>query len=204
MSYGVTGSSKASVLRKFDVRKPIDSGAIKFEDVQQRQRTLVLLGDAEVNNLSATSFATDHLASNLRPAWTRNGRVPLSVVAYKQGKKRWLIASKRCVDILGSVVLSLIFSPLILVVVSLLLMTGGSVIFKHKRIGEGGRTFQCLKFRTMVRDADKRLSELLKANPELKAEWIRDHKLKDDPRITWMGRFLRRTSLDELPQLWNI
>lgn len=85
-----------------------------------------------------------------------------------------------------------------------LCMQRGPVIYKHRRIGRGGRTFECLKFRTMVPNADQALRELLETDPELKLEWVRDHKLRNDPRVTFIGRFLRRTSLDELPQLWNV
>ncbi len=86
----------------------------------------------------------------------------------------------------------------------LLRCEGGPIIFRHRRVGRDGKPFDCLKFRSMVPDADRVLRELLERHPELKAEWLRDHKLRDDPRITAAGRFLRRTSLDELPQLWNV
>lgn len=115
-------------------------------------------------------------------------------------------ASKRVLDVLGAVVLAVVFSPLILaiVMVALLRREGGSIIYKHRRVGRDGRTFECLKFRTMVPNADQVLRELLESDPAIKAEWVRDHKLRCDPRVTRLGRFLRRTSLDELPQLWNV
>lgn len=112
--------------------------------------------------------------------------------------------AKRLLDILGAIVLGLVFAPLMLAIVVLMHREGGSVIFKHRRVGRGGKTFECLKFRTMVPNADHVLRSLLERDPELKAEWLRDHKLRNDPRITHLGRFLRRTSLDELPQLWNV
>jgi Undecaprenyl-phosphate galactose phosphotransferase WbaP len=112
--------------------------------------------------------------------------------------------AKRALDVVGAVVLGLVFSPLIVAIVVLMRREGGSVIFKHRRIGRGGQTFECLKFRTMIPNADQVLRTLLERDPELKAEWVRDHKLRNDPRITRLGRFLRRTSLDELPQLWNV
>jgi Undecaprenyl-phosphate galactose phosphotransferase WbaP len=112
--------------------------------------------------------------------------------------------AKRLVDIVGAVVLGLVFSPLMLAIIVLMRREGGSVIFRHRRIGRGGRTFECLKFRTMIPNADQVLRTLLERDSELKAEWVRDHKLRNDPRITRLGRFLRRTSLDELPQLWNV
>ena len=77
-------------------------------------------------------------------------------------------------------------------------------LFAHKRIGQHGKEFPCYKFRTMCVDADARLKEYLAANPEAREEWERDFKLKDDPRVTRVGRVLRRTSLDELPQLLNV
>lgn len=111
---------------------------------------------------------------------------------------------KRVVDVVGAVVLAAVFSPLILAIVVLMRRKGGSIIYRHRRIGRDGQTFECLKFRTMVPNADQVLRELLERDPAIKAEWLRDHKLRCDPRVTQLGRFLRRTSLDELPQLWNV
>lgn len=113
-------------------------------------------------------------------------------------------AAKRTLDIAGSLAIGLVFSPLILMIALRMRMEGGPVVFRHRRIGRGGKPFDCLKFRTMVPNAEQILHDLLDKNPEAKAEWLRDHKLKDDPRVTRMGRFLRKTSLDELPQLWNV
>ena len=112
--------------------------------------------------------------------------------------------AKRVLDIAGTIVLAIVFSPLILAIAILMRRQGGSIIYKHRRIGRDGRVFECLKFRTMVPNADQVLRELLERDPEIKAEWVRDHKLRCDPRVTRLGRFLRRTSLDELPQLWNV
>ena len=81
---------------------------------------------------------------------------------------------------------------------------GAPVLFAHWRVGQRGRLFRCLKFRSMVRSADRVLTDLLTHDPRAREEWARDHKLRDDPRIMWIGRFLRRTSLDELPQLLNV
>ena len=113
-------------------------------------------------------------------------------------------ATKRILDITGAIVLAAVFSPLILAIVILMRRGGGSIIYKHRRIGQDGRAFECLKFRTMVPNADQLLRDLLERDAAIKAEWVRDHKLRCDPRVTTVGRFLRRTSLDELPQLWNV
>ena len=111
---------------------------------------------------------------------------------------------KRTVDILGTALIALVLSPVLITVCLTLWVQGGPVIYRHRRVGRGGVMFECLKFRTMVPNADQVLRELLEVHPELKREWLRDHKLRDDPRVTVVGRFLRRTSLDELPQLWNV
>jgi lipopolysaccharide/colanic/teichoic acid biosynthesis glycosyltransferase len=81
---------------------------------------------------------------------------------------------------------------------------GGPILFAHRRIGRDGRHFYCLKFRTMARDAERRLAEVLSNDPRARAEWDQDHKLRDDPRVTRLGVFLRKTSLDELPQFINV
>lgn len=113
-------------------------------------------------------------------------------------------AAKRALDLAGTLVLAIVFTPLMLFIVLLLRKDGGPVIYRHWRIGRSGRPFQCLKFRTMIPNADDVLRALLEQDAGLKGEWLRHHKLRCDPRVTRLGRFLRRTSLDELPQLWNV
>jgi len=81
---------------------------------------------------------------------------------------------------------------------------GGPVLFRHRRVGRDGKTFYCLKFRTMAVDAEARLADLLANDPVARTEWAADFKLRNDPRVTRIGRFLRRSSLDELPQLFNL
>ncbi len=99
----------------------------------------------------------------------------------------------------------LFFLPLmILVALAVWVHDRGPIFFAHRRIGRGGRYFPCLKFRSMAVDAQERLQALLEHDPAARAEWERDHKLRDDPRVTGLGAFLRKTSLDELPQLINV
>lgn len=111
---------------------------------------------------------------------------------------------KRTVDMVGAVVALLLLAPLMLVIAALLLLDGGPVFYRHRRVGWEGRPFDCLKFRTMVRDADIVLRDCLAADPARRAEWEQSRKLRDDPRITPLGRVVRRWSLDELPQLFNV
>jgi lipopolysaccharide/colanic/teichoic acid biosynthesis glycosyltransferase len=111
---------------------------------------------------------------------------------------------KRGFDIAGASLAIVILSPLLVTIIVCAYVSGGSPLFRHRRVGRGGAFFNCIKFRTMVTDADRVLQNLLNSDRQIKEEWLRDHKLRDDPRITRFGRFLRRTSLDELPQLWNV
>jgi undecaprenyl-phosphate galactose phosphotransferase len=113
-------------------------------------------------------------------------------------------AIKRAFDVLVSIALVIFFAPLLLVVAGIVALDGGPILFGHRRVGHKGNTFPCLKFRTMVPDAPAVLQKLLESDPALKAEWASTFKLKSDPRITPVGRFLRKTSLDELPQLFNV
>jgi exopolysaccharide production protein ExoY len=112
--------------------------------------------------------------------------------------------AKRALDIAGAGALLLLTLPVFLVLAALVRLDGGRVFYAHERIGRGGRAFGCLKFRSMVMDADKRLAALLERDPAARAEWDSTRKLKNDPRVTWVGRFLRASSLDELPQLVNV
>jgi lipopolysaccharide/colanic/teichoic acid biosynthesis glycosyltransferase len=112
---------------------------------------------------------------------------------------------RRSCDVLFSVILLTVLSPAFVVIMAVIWISdGGSPIFAHERIGQGGVRFKCYKFRSMLVDADARLAHLLATSPEARAEWLRDHKLKQDPRITAFGRFIRKTSLDEFPQLMNV
>ncbi len=111
----------------------------------------------------------------------------------------------RAFDVVGASLLLLVCAPL-LVVISLALLVGspGPVLFRHERIGLAGRKFEVLKFRTMRIDAEEALAELLATDPQARFEWMRSHKLENDPRVHGLGRFLRKSSLDELPQLFNV
>ena len=113
-------------------------------------------------------------------------------------------ALKRALDVVGALVLAVVFSPLIIGIFVAMRRGGQPALFRHARVGRNGDLFQCLKFRTMVPDAQRVLADLLSKSPKLRDEWNRDHKLRDDPRVTRLGRFLRSTSLDELPQIWNV
>lgn len=111
---------------------------------------------------------------------------------------------KRTMDIVLSFGLILILSPIFLILYLLIYIDGGKPIYKHPRIGRDGKLFNCFKFRSMVLDLEEILSELLKQDPECKSEWEKEFKLKNDPRVTKIGSFIRRISLDELPQLFNV
>lgn len=100
--------------------------------------------------------------------------------------------------------LPLLIPLCVLVALSVKLSSPGPVFFRHKRIGFAGKDIDVWKFRTMVSDADAVLQDYFARNPELMSEWEANHKLVCDPRITPIGRFLRKASLDELPQLWNV
>ncbi len=113
-------------------------------------------------------------------------------------------ASKRAFDLVLALTLILVLAPLLLFIMFVIQLDGGSAFFGHRRIGQNGKPFLCWKFRSMVRDADRVLEELLARDPAARAEWEENFKLKRDPRITRIGRFLRTTSLDELPQLFNV
>ncbi len=114
-------------------------------------------------------------------------------------------AVKRALDLTIALTIGLILAPILLVIALLVKLTSkGPILFGHTRLGQDGRVFKAWKFRTMITGADKVLEEHLAKHPELQAEWAKDQKLRRDPRITMMGRLFRKTSLDELPQLWNV
>jgi exopolysaccharide production protein ExoY len=112
---------------------------------------------------------------------------------------------KRIFDIFFSASALAILSPLFLVLTILIRCTSqGNAIYYQTRIGRGGAPFRCYKFRTMYQNADAILQTILANDPEKQKEWKAAHKLKNDPRVTPIGSFLRKSSLDELPQFWNV
>jgi undecaprenyl-phosphate galactose phosphotransferase len=117
--------------------------------------------------------------------------------------------ANRFIKMLFDITFSIISMPFLFPVIGIIgiiirLETPGPAIYAHDRIGKNGRTFRCYKFRTMYRDAEEKLKEILDKNEAVRNEWENTWKLRDDPRITRVGRFLRKTSLDELPQIFNV
>lgn len=112
---------------------------------------------------------------------------------------------KRAIDIMIAIIALMVLSPLLLLTAAAIAITmGRPIFFAQRRVGHGGTPFRCFKFRTMSRDAEKRLNDHLRDNPDAADEWRTTRKLRSDPRITTIGQTLRVTSLDELPQLFNV
>jgi len=141
--------------------------------------------------------------------------MPMSNIACKPGPLHFTIRPREKVGALAALVrvldvaiavAALIFVlPLMgIIALAIFLQDGGPIVFSHRRLGRGGKPFFCYKFRSMAVDAEARLAELLERDPIAREEWARDHKLRNDPRVTPLGAFLRRSSLDELPQLVNV
>ncbi|MWD28434.1 sugar transferase [Aquicoccus sp. SCR17] len=120
----------------------------------------------------------------------------------RRGRYRGI--AKRAVDLLLCLLMLPAVGPVILILYAIVRAEGGPGFFGHRRVGRNGATFRCWKIRTMVPDAQARLDELLARDPAARREWESEYKLRDDPRVTRLGLFLRRTSLDELPQIWNV
>ena len=177
--------------------------ALEHSQAEQREhwlRTLTQWGATDISVIPAMRgvplYGTDmsHFFSH-----------EVALLRVRNNLRRWPARlTKRLFDTLVAALLLVLLSPLMLLIALRLKLEGGSVLFAHQRIGKNGRKFDCYKFRSMVPNAEQQLQSLLQHNAHLKAEWDKEHKLKDDPRISRMGDFLRRTSLDELPQLFNV
>jgi Undecaprenyl-phosphate galactose phosphotransferase WbaP len=127
------------------------------------------------------------------------------LLSFRHGLSRPVArVTKVAFDLLIAVFLLIVTSPLFVALMIISRLDGGPTFFAHRRVGAHGERFHCLKFRTMVVDADQALARAIARDPALAAEWATTRKLIDDPRVTGVGRFLRRTSLDELPQLINV
>jgi Undecaprenyl-phosphate galactose phosphotransferase WbaP len=117
----------------------------------------------------------------------------------------WNLGIKRLMDLVIVTIGGLVLLPLFLTISLLVKISStGPVLYGHKRLGQNGKSFTAYKFRSMVQNSNEILAALLKSDPGLREEWLKNHKLKNDPRVTRVGKFLRRTSFDEFPQLINI
>jgi exopolysaccharide production protein ExoY len=133
------------------------------------------------------------------------GALPVQAVqAQPIGRGPYRRFFKRMLDVTAIVLAVPVVLPVIAVAAMMVARDGGSPFYTQMRVGMGGRAFRMWKLRTMVCDADSRMEAYLAENPAARLEWDTTQKLKADPRITKMGKFLRKSSLDELPQLWNV
>ena len=177
--------------------------ALEHSQSEQREhwlRTLTQWGASDISVIPAMRgvplYGTDiaHFFSH-----------EVALLRVRNNLRRWPARlTKRLFDLVSASALLVLLSPILLLISVALKLEGGNVFFAHQRIGKNGRKFGCYKFRSMVPNAEQLLTQLLAKNPEMQAEWQREHKLKDDPRVSKLGDFLRRTSLDELPQLLNV
>ncbi|EDZ48350.1 UDP-galactose-lipid carrier transferase [Rhodobacterales bacterium Y4I] len=129
---------------------------------------------------------------------------PVARPGRRAGGSGYRIAGKRALDLLLAILSLPLTLPVVALCAAALWLEGGRPFYTQPRLGRGGKVFRILKLRTMVRDADALLQHYLDSDPALRREWQDTQKLKNDPRITPVGRLLRMTSLDELPQLWNV
>lgn len=146
----------------------------------------------------------DFQTSQLRPAGGSD-YAPLRPVARPRQLPRIQRSLKRVVDIVGALVFFVLLGPIyLLVAVGVLLSMGRPVHYFQTRLGQGGKRFRFFKFRSMVRNSEHVLDEHLSRDDMARTEWATFQKLKEDPRITPMGQIIRKLSLDELPQFWNV
>jgi exopolysaccharide production protein ExoY len=127
----------------------------------------------------------------------------LSAAKDYRPKSAYLL-SKRCIDVLATVAVAPFAIPVVAVAALLIKLEGGSAFYSQPRVGKDGVVFTMWKLRSMCPDAATKLEAYLQEYPEARAEWDRNQKLRHDPRITWLGRFIRKYSIDELPQLLNV
>jgi exopolysaccharide production protein ExoY len=162
--------------------------------------------DVDVIDRPAPAFVANIELTTLTPARLQM-ELPRLLREWKQPDTEALVnpLATRCLDIVVASVALLFFAPLMaFIALAIKFVSPGPAMFCQQRLGHRGRTFKCLKFRTMDIGAEARLAELLACDPFARAEWHSMHKLRNDPRVSAFGSMLRRTSLDELPQLFNV
>lgn len=207
----------------FDVTRTLVLEDLSAEDIveamgEARERGLEIIyapsahdaGKNEVIRRLVVSGAPFTLAPDLGPVPHRARVVAfppedINLVTIEDPLDRyWARRAKRAFDIVASLTALILLAPLLIPVAIAVKTDGGPALFRQSRIGKGGRAFFCLKFRSMAVDAEERLQRMIESDPEVRAEWEANYKLRNDPRITMIGKFLRKSNVDELPQLINI
>ncbi|QBQ98389.1 sugar transferase [Paraburkholderia pallida] len=153
---------------------------------------------------SHTLFVGGFSVARHAGAWLRRGHATREPLETRSRTNVMKHAVKRVFDIVVGLTLIVMLLPVLVLLALIVKSDGGPALYGHTRVGRNGRKFRCLKFRSMVVNSKEVLEQLLATDPEARAEWEREFKLKHDVRVTRIGRFLRRTSLDELPQLLNV
>jgi len=203
------GAQKGFILGELDtVNKMIKSGGVSYAIVtlsNASRQELIQTLERYTDKFHHIILVPDlfGLSSLWVTAQDIGGMLGLEIrQALLQRRPRFL---KRMLDLAIAIIGGLLLLPLcLLICLAIKLTSSGPVVYGQKRLGLGSRHFVAWKFRTMVSDADEALNHHLKNNKRLKEEWQRNHKLRNDPRVTAIGKILRHTSLDELPQLWNV
>ena len=196
-----TFAEAASVIKKTGVRKVLvvapELAQSQMEDIIYELQPLVSsigfipdMGTMPLSTMDIESLVDGHVVM----FQMRNNLM-------NRGNRILKFAFDWCLTLVGTICIAPIFA---VISIWIYIDSPGPVIFKHRRVGKDGKEFDCYKFRSMCVDADQKLKELLDGNPKARKEWEKDFKLKEDPRITKSGAFLRKTSLDELPQIFNV
>jgi Undecaprenyl-phosphate galactose phosphotransferase WbaP len=168
-------------------------------------KSLKYLMNTSVSAFRYSAYIPDFVSAT--SIWTsvRDFGGILGLTTSNKLKMAWNLWIKRFMDLTVVILGGLLILPFLLIIAFLIKISSpGPVLYGHKRLGMNGKHFTAYKFRSMVMDSQERLQKLFESNPEIKKEWDRNHKLQNDPRVTFVGRFLRRTSIDEFPQLLNI
>lgn len=196
-----TFAEAASVIQKTGVRKVLvvapELAQSQMEDIIYKLQPLVSsigfipdMGTMPLSTMDVESLVDGHVVL----FQMRNNLI-------NRGNRILKFAFDWCLTLIGTICISPFF---VIIAIWIYFDSPGPVIFKHRRVGKDGKEFNCYKFRSMCVDADQKLKDLLEKNPKARKEWEKDFKLKEDPRITKSGAFLRKTSLDELPQIFNV
>lgn len=154
--------------------------------------------------MSVTTAKPELYSTSWSLSWPAPSTMPRRLPRTRQELVGWRLV-KRSIDLCLSLGLAICFAPLMAALYVLVRTTSpGPVFYSQSRLGLDKVSFHAWKFRTMVQNADEVLEDYLNSDAALREEWDRDHKLKNDPRVTWIGGLLRKSSLDELPQIWNV